>query len=81
MRHVVENVNNHRNVKEAENLKDILVRTVGNGRPVAEGFGSVDGRKGMEYYGGSVLRWMGVWLRIFPSPSPGNIIVCARTYC
>jgi hypothetical protein len=79
VRHVVENVNNQRKMEGSEKLKDILVRTVGNGRPVAEGF-SVDGSKEREWRV-SMVRRVGVWLRIFPSPSPENIIVCARTYC
>lgn len=82
VRHVIENVNNRRNMEEGKNgLKDILARTVSNGRALGEGFGSVDSSGdavGKDFEEG---RWMRIIPRIFPSPSPSNIFVSARTYC
>jgi len=90
VRHVVENVNNQRKVEgatEGNNLKDILVRTVSNGRAIGHGFGSVKARKeaspvvvplpddGMNH------RWMRIFPRIFPTPSPSNIMVSVKPYC
>jgi hypothetical protein len=90
VRHVVENVNNQRKVEgavEGGKLKDILVRTVSNGRAIGHGFGSVEGEK----EGSSAVvplpkygvdhRWMKVFPRIFPTPSPSNIMVSVRPYC
>ena len=82
MRHVIENVNNQRNMDEENKLKDILVRTVSNGRALGQGFGSVEvaRRSDIETDGVSRLRWR-IIPSIFPSPSPSNIYVSARTYC
>ena len=81
VRHIIENVNNQRNMEEKTNgLKDILARTVSNGRTFGgEGFGSVTNNGGVE-----TIRWnttSRIIPRIFPSPSPSNIFVSARTYC
>jgi hypothetical protein len=82
VRHVVENVNNQRNLEEGENnLKDILVRTVSNGKRFADGLGAVQVDKKVLQRDGSVLRRLNVAHRIFPEPSPSNIFVSARTYC
>ena len=81
VRHVIENVNNQRTVEGESNLKDILVRTVSNGKRFADGLGSVQvDQRGMQE-GGSVLRKLHVARRIFPEPSPSNIFVTAQTYC
>jgi hypothetical protein len=78
VRHVVENVNNQKKREEESNLKDILVRTVSNGRAMGQGYGSVG--RDEESTSISTFRWLGC-PRIFPQPSPSNIIVSVRTYC
>lgn len=80
VRHVVENVNNQRNVEGEHNLKDILVRTVSNGKRLADGLEAVQVDKVLQR-DGSILRRLNVDPRIFPEPSPSNIFVSARTYC
>jgi Mitochondrial protein up-regulated during meiosis len=80
VRHVIENVNNQRNMEGENKLKDILVRTVSNGRSLGEGFGTVEDGKIVQREV-SMLQWIGHVLRIFPRPSPSNIFVSARTYC
>ena len=81
VRHVIENVNNQRNMEEKKNgLKDILARTVSNGRAVAgEGFGSVSDEVERDVL--SRGTWMRNIPRIFPNPSPSNIFVSSQTYC
>lgn len=84
VRHVVENVNNHRTREKENKLKDILVRTVQNGRALGQGFaGSVDVQKEGVVSREDVTgrRWMRIVPRIFPSPSPSNIFVSTRPYC
>lgn len=89
MRHVIENVNNQRKLEGAGNgnLKDILVRTVSTGRAIGNGFGSVKGEKDAGPVAVSLSgydvnsRWMRVLPRIFPTPSPSNIMVSVRPYC
>jgi hypothetical protein len=80
VRHVVENVNNQRKEEGEGNLKDILVRTVTNGRALGEGYGIVVTREKdlSEGFGPPGMR---IVPRIFPRPSSSNIIVFARTYC
>lgn len=84
VRHIVESVNNQRNMEGMEGeskLKDILVRTVSNRRALGEGFGSVEVEKGRVERDMSKLRWTSKIPRIFPAPSPSNIMVYATTYC
>jgi Mitochondrial protein up-regulated during meiosis len=81
VRHVVENVNNQRNVEGEHNLKDILVRTVSNGKRFADGLGAVQVDKKVVQRDGSILRRLNFAPRIFPEPSPSNIFASARTYC
>ena len=81
MRHVVENVNNQRNVEGESNLKDILVRTVSNGKRFADGLGAVQVDKRGLQRDGSILRRLNVARSLFPEPTPSNIFVSARTYC
>lgn len=77
-------MNNQRTGETENKLKDILVRTVQNGRALGQGFaGSVDVQKE-----GAVVRedvngrrWMRFVPRIFPSPSPSNIFLSTRPYC
>lgn len=82
VRHVIENVSNQRKMENEIKLKDILVRTVSNGRALGQEFGSVEVERGSEIEREDVPRLL--WRiipRIFPSPSPSNIFVSARTYC
>lgn len=84
VRHVVENVDNQRTVEKENKLKDILVRTVQNGRALGQGFaGSVDVQKEAvdvrEEISGR--RWIRFVPRIFPDPSPSNIFVSTQPYC
>jgi len=83
---VVENVNNQRTDEKENKLKDILVRTVQNGRALGQGLaGSVDVQKEGVVVREDVVvggrRWMRIVPRIFPSPSPSNIFVSTRPYC
>jgi hypothetical protein len=82
VRHVIENVNNQRKMESEVKLKDILVLSVSNGGALEQGFGSVPVERRCEVERGDVskLRWR-IIPRIFPSPSPSNIYVSARTYC
>jgi hypothetical protein len=80
VRHVVENVNNQRKEEGESDLKDILVRTVTNGRALGQGYGSVDLRE-KKLFAGFSRKGNGIIPRIFPPPSPSNIIITARTYC
>lgn len=81
MRHVVENVNNQRIVEGDNILKDILAKTVSNGKRFADGLGAVQVDKRVLQKNGSGLRRLNVARRIFPEPSASNIFVSARTYC
>jgi len=81
VRHVVENVNNQRSVEGDNILKDILAKTVSNGKRFADGLGAVQVDKRVLQRDGSGLRRLNVARRIFPEPSPSNIFVSARTYC
>ena len=83
---MVENVNNQRTDEKENKLKDILVRTVQNGRALGQGLaGSVDVQKEGVVVREDVVvggrRWMRIVPRIFPSPSPSNIFVSTRPYC
>jgi hypothetical protein len=80
VKHVIENVNNQRKEEGESNLKDILVRTVTNGRALGQGYGSVDSQE-KQLLDGFSRKGIGSIPRIFPPPSPSNIIISARTYC
>jgi hypothetical protein len=84
VRHVVENVNNHREIETKNNLKTILDRNIPKGQALGQGFANVDVKVENRSQVGrhpSTPRWMGYVPQAFPVSSPSNNVISARTYC